>query len=225
MAEHQRAAPRTRRWHVAALDLVESGLRLVAAALAAVGAAALAGIFVLVLGAVLMRYVWGRPLAFTEELSGLLMTVAVFTLLPATVLREAHIRVTLVSERLRGLPARGLFVLAQAVLVAFCVLFLREAWAISAFTAQLNLMSEQSRLPLAPFLYLSPASVALAGVAGAWRALQPLAPATGTTEAADAAERLDVAHTAHTAHTVPTAQALDASRAPDRPDATVGPFR
>ena len=219
MAEHQRAAPRTRRWHVAALDLVESGLRLVAAALAAVGAAALAGIFVLVLGAVLMRYVWGRPLAFTEELSGLLMTVAVFTLLPATVLREAHIRVTLVSERLRGLPARGLFVLAQAVLVAFCVLFLREAWAISAFTAQLNLMSEQSRLPLAPFLYLSTASVALAGVAGAWRALQPLAPATGT---ANAAERLDAAHTAHTIH---AAQALDASRAPDRPDATVGPFR
>jgi len=225
VAEHQQAEPQTRPWHVAGLDLVESALRLVAAALAAVGAAALAGIFVLVLGAVLMRYVWGRPLAFTEELSGLLMTVAVFTLLPAMVLREAHIRVTLVSERLRGLPARGLFVLAQAVLVAFCVLFLREAWAISAFTAQLNLMSEQSRLPLAPFLYLSTASVALAGVAGAWRALQPLAPATGTAEAADAAERLDAAHAALTAHTIHAAQALDASRAPDRPDATVGPSR
>lgn len=158
--------------------MLESGLRLLAGALAAVGAASLAGIFVIVLAAVVMRYGWGRPFSFTEELSGLLMTVAVFTLLPATVLREAHIRVTLVSERLRGLPARLLFVLAQAVLVAFCLLFLREAWAISAFTAQLNLMSEQSRLPLAPFLYVSTASVALAGVAGAWRALRPLAPST-----------------------------------------------
>jgi TRAP-type C4-dicarboxylate transport system permease small subunit len=168
------------RWRLrgaASLDLLESGLRLLAGALAAVGAAALAGIFVLVLAAVVMRYVWGRPFSFTEELSGLLMTVAVFTLLPATVLREAHIRVTLVSEQLRGLPARLLFVAAQAVLVAFCLLFLREAWAISAFTAQLNLKSEQSRLPLAPFLYLATASVALAGVAGAWRALRPLAPA------------------------------------------------
>jgi hypothetical protein len=67
--------------------------------------------------------------------------------------------------------------------VAFCLLFLREAWAISAFTAQLNLKSEQSRLPLAPFLYLSTASVAVAGVAGAWRALRPLAPTDGPSDA------------------------------------------
>ena len=159
--------------------MLESGLRLLAGALAAVGAAALAGIFVLVLAAVVMRYGWGRPFSFTEELSGLLMTVAVFTLLPATVLREAHIRVTLVSERLRGLPARLLFVAAQAVLVAFCLLFLREAWAISAFTAQLNLKSEQSRLPLAPFLWMSTAGVALAGAMGAWRLVRPSAPRPG----------------------------------------------
>jgi TRAP-type C4-dicarboxylate transport system permease small subunit len=176
VSAHRGPAARRRQRGAVALELIESGLRLLAGALAAVGAAALAGIFVLVLAAVFMRYGWGRPFSFTEELSGLLMTVAVFTLLPATVLREAHIRVTLVSARLSGLPARLLFVLAQAVLVAFCVLFLREAWAITAFTARLNLLSEQSRLPLAPFLYLSTASVALAGVAGAWRALRPLAP-------------------------------------------------
>jgi TRAP-type C4-dicarboxylate transport system permease small subunit len=176
VAALRRLPPRRRLRGAVALDLLESGLRLLAGALAAVGAAALAGIFILVLAAVVMRYGWGRPFSFTEELSGLLMTVAVFTLLPATVLREAHIRVTLVSERLHGWPARLLFVVAQGVLVAFCLLFLREAWAISAFTSQLNLMSEQSRLPLAPFLYLSTASVALAGVAGVWRALQPMAP-------------------------------------------------
>lgn len=163
-----------RRPGVAVLDATETGLRLLAGALAAVGAAALAGIFVLVLAAVVMRYGWGRPFSFTEELSGLLMTVAVFTLLPATVLREMHIRVTLLSQRLCGLRARLLFAVGQAVLVAFCAVFLREAWAISQFTAQLNLMSEQSRLPLAPFLFLCTASVALAGVAGAWRALRPL---------------------------------------------------
>jgi TRAP-type C4-dicarboxylate transport system permease small subunit len=159
-----------------ALDLLESALRLLAGALSAVGAAALAGIFVLVLAAVVMRYGWGRPFSFTEELSGLLMTVAVFTLLPATVLRESHIRVTLLSERLGGLQARVLFVVAQGVFVAFCAVFLREAWGIAQFTAQLNLMSEQSRLPLAPFMVLSTAAVALAGVAGAWRALRPLPP-------------------------------------------------
>ena len=84
--------------------LLDKLLRAVAGALAGVGAAALAGIFVLVLVAVVMRYVWGRPFAFTEELSGLFMTLAVFTLLPSVVLREINIRVTVISERL---PARA----------------------------------------------------------------------------------------------------------------------
>ena len=177
MAASHRPGPGRQVRGAAALDRLESALRLLAGALAAVGAAALAGIFALVLAAVVMRYGWGRPFSFTEELSGLLMTVAVFTLLPATVLRESHIRVTLLAERLGGLQARLLFIVAQGVFVSFCAVFLHEAWGIARFTAQLNLMSEQSRLPLAPFMFLSTAAVALAGVAGAWRALRPLPPA------------------------------------------------
>jgi TRAP-type C4-dicarboxylate transport system permease small subunit len=101
------------------------------------------------------------------------MTVAVFALLPITVLNELNIRVSLASERLPPLPKRLLFVLGQFVLVAFVVVFVQQAWAISAFTAQLKLMSEQSRLPLAPFLWLATASMALTGVIALWRAWQP----------------------------------------------------
>jgi TRAP-type C4-dicarboxylate transport system permease small subunit len=155
---------------------VERLIRLLAGALAAVGAAALAGVFVLVLAAVVMRYIWDKPWAFTEELAGLLMTLAVFTLLPSTVMREVHIRVTVLSERLRGPLARPLFTLGQFMLIAFCAVFVREAWGIYEFTARLGLLSEQSRLPLAPFLGLSTAAVALAGAAGAWRALRPQPP-------------------------------------------------
>lgn len=155
---------------------VERLMRLLAGAMAALGAAALAGVFVLVLAAVVMRYVWDQPWAFTEELAGLLMTLAVFTLLPSTVLREVHIRVTVLSERLHGPLARLLFIVGQLMLVAFCAVFVREAWGIYDFTARLGLLSEQARLPLAPFLGLSTAAVALAGVAGAWRALRPHTP-------------------------------------------------
>lgn len=155
---------------VAALERLWRGL---APMLAMVGAGALAGIFVLVLGAVVMRYGWGRPLALTEELSGLLMTIAVFALLPITVLNELNIRVSLASERLPPRPKRLLFVLGQFVLLAFAVVFVQHAWAISAFTAQLKLMSEQSRLPLAPFLWLATMSMALTGAIALWRAWQP----------------------------------------------------
>jgi len=40
-------------------------------------------------------------------------------------------------------------------------------------------MSEQSRLPLAPFLLVSTVSVIAAGLAGAWRALRPIQPQAG----------------------------------------------
>jgi TRAP-type C4-dicarboxylate transport system permease small subunit len=159
--------------------LLDKLLRAVAGALAGVGAAALAGIFVLVLVAVVMRYVWGRPFAFTEELSGLFMTLAVFTLLPSVVLREINIRVTVISDRLPARAQRVLFVVGQLLLLAFCAIFVREAWGIYEFTAKLNLMSEQSRLPLAPFLLVSTVSVIAAGLAGAWRAMRPIQPQAG----------------------------------------------
>jgi TRAP-type C4-dicarboxylate transport system permease small subunit len=157
-------------------DLIERALRIMAGALAGVGAAALAGIFLLVLAAVVMRYIWGRPFGFTEELSGLLMTLAVFTLLPSTVLGEINIRVTVLSERLPALGQRLLFVLGQVLLLAFCAVFVREAWGIYEFTAKLGLLSEQSRLPLAPFLLIGTLAMAAAGAAGAWRAIRPTRP-------------------------------------------------
>ena len=157
-------------------DLIERALRLMAGALAGIGAAALAGIFLLVLAAVVMRYIWGRPFGFTEELSGLLMTLAVFTLLPSTVLGEINIRVTVISERLPALGQRLLFLLGQLLLLVFCAVFVYEAWGIYAFTAKLGLLSEQSRLPLAPFLVIGTVAVAAAGIAGAWRAIRPTRP-------------------------------------------------
>jgi TRAP-type C4-dicarboxylate transport system permease small subunit len=157
-------------------ELIERALRIMAGALAGVGAAALAGIFLLGLAAVVMRYVWGRPFGFTEELSGLLMTLAVFTLLPSTVLGEINIRVTVLSERLPALGQRLLFVLGQVLLLAFCAVFVREAWGIYEFTAKLGLLSEQSRLPLAPFLLIGTLAMAAAGAAGAWRAIRPTRP-------------------------------------------------
>jgi TRAP-type C4-dicarboxylate transport system permease small subunit len=157
-------------------DLIERALRLMAGALAGIGAAALAGIFLLVLAAVVMRYIWGRPFGFTEELSGLLMTLAVFTLLPSTVLGEINIRVTVISERLPALGQRLLFLLGQLLLLVFCAVFVYEAWGIYAFTAKLGLLSEQSRLPLAPFLLIGTVAVAAAGIAGAWRAIRPTRP-------------------------------------------------
>jgi TRAP-type C4-dicarboxylate transport system permease small subunit len=141
--------------------------------LLALSAAACAGITGLVVLAVLMRYAVGAPLRETEELSGLLLCTLAFLALPAVMARHDNIRVTLVTDRLSGLPRRIAWVLAQAVAVAFCAIFALEAWNIAEFTLRLGLRSEQSRLPLAPFVLLLPASMALVGAIAAWQALRP----------------------------------------------------
>lgn len=153
---------------------IERGIDLVTRGLAALGAAALAGILVLMLASVVRRYVWSAPFGFSEELSGLLLGVAVFALMPYTVARELNIRVTVLSARLGGPAARLAHAAGQAVLIGFAAVFAWQTWQISEFTLRLGLRSEQARLPLAPFLILTTTAVVLVAVAGFWRILRPL---------------------------------------------------
>jgi TRAP-type C4-dicarboxylate transport system permease small subunit len=158
---------------------VDRLIGLLSRGLLALSAAACAGILGLVVLAVVMRYALGAPLRETEELSGLLLSALAFLALPAVMASHDNIRVTLVTERLAGLPRRLAWLVAQAVTVAFCAIFAVEAWNIAEFTLRLGLRSEQARLPLGPFVLLLPASMALVGAIAAWQAMrpQPVAPA------------------------------------------------
>lgn len=164
------------------MQRIDRALLLVSRALLAISAAACGAIFAIVLAAVVMRYAVAAPFRFTEELSGLLLAAMAFGALPWAMAGHANIRVTLVTERLPP-PARRLaWVAGQLILVAFCAIFAREAFAIAEFTQRLGLRSEQSRLPLAPWLWWMVCSMALTGLIGAWWALRP--------PAADEAPRL-----------------------------------
>ena len=169
--------PEVHKPHPAWVVAVERALLGLCTAVSAIGAASLAGMFVLVLAAVVMRYGWSRPLALTEELCGLLMTLAVFTLLPMTVLKEINIRVTVVSQALPALGQRVLFMLGQLILWAFVAVFVYQAGGISEFTSMLGLKTEQSRLPLAPFMWTATVAMGLVGVVGVWRTFYPVQPA------------------------------------------------
>jgi len=169
--------PTSHKPHPAWVVAIERALMGVCTAVSAIGALSLAGMFALVLAAVVMRYGWSRPLDFTEELCGLLMTLAVFTLLPMTVLKEINIRVTVVSQALPPMGQRVLFVLGQLILWAFVAEFVRQAGGISDFTAMLGLKTEQSRLPLAPFMWTATVAMGLVGVVGVWRTFFPVQPA------------------------------------------------
>jgi TRAP-type C4-dicarboxylate transport system permease small subunit len=155
------------------LAAVDRALLLLARALLAVSAAACAAIFAIMLAAVVMRYAVAVPFRFTEELSGLLLAAMAFGALPWAMAAHANIRVTLVTERLPPRARRLAWIAGQSILVAFCVVFAREAIAIAEFTQRLSLRSEQARLPLAPWLWWMVGSIALTGALGAWWALRP----------------------------------------------------
>lgn len=155
------------------MRLVDRGLLLVSRGLLALSAAACLGILGLVLAAVVMRYAIAAPFRFTEELSGLLLSAMAFLALPVAMAGNSNIRVTLVTERLGPTARRFFWVLGQAIMVAFCAIFAWEGWQIAEFTLRLNLMSEQARLPLGPWVVLMPAAMAFTGFIAAWVAIRP----------------------------------------------------
>ena len=155
------------------MSFVDKALLSLSRGLLALSAAACAGILGLVLAAVVMRYAVAAPFRFTEEMAGLLLSAMAFLALPFAMAGNANIRVTLVTERLPPLPRRVFWVIGQAIMVAFCAIFAWEAWNIADFTMRLNLMSEQARLPLGPWVALMPAALAVTGAIAAWAALRP----------------------------------------------------
>ncbi|MCC5968845.1 MAG: TRAP transporter small permease [Pararhodobacter sp.] len=142
-------------------------------ALAALGAACVAGMAALVVMAVVMRYAFGAPFAFTEELAGLMMVSCIFLGLPFVLATHAHIRVGLLYERTGGWLRRIFWVLGQLVFVAFAAIFFRDALADARFTLMLNLRSEVARIQLAPFVIGMAAGIAVAGLVAAWQMLRP----------------------------------------------------
>jgi TRAP-type C4-dicarboxylate transport system permease small subunit len=142
-------------------------------ALAALGAACIAGMAALVVLAVAMRYVAGAPLGFTEELAGLLMVSAVFLGMPFVLATHAHIRVGLASDRTGGWLRRVFWVLGQLVFLAFAAIFFRDALADARFTLMLNLRSEVARIQLGPFVIGMAGGVGVAGLVAAWQMLRP----------------------------------------------------
>ena len=152
---------------------VEAALLAATRGLTVVAAAATAAIFVVVFVAVVMRYVAGAPFAFTEELSGLLLAMSVFLVLPLTVAANLNIRITLVTERLRGAAARLAWVLGELILLAFFAVFAWEAWKFFGLALRFKEKSEQAQLVLAPWKLAAAALFLLCAVIALWRALRP----------------------------------------------------
>jgi TRAP-type C4-dicarboxylate transport system permease small subunit len=130
-------------------------------------------IFIVVLLAVGMRYVVGSPRPETEELSGLLLAMSVFLVMPLTIIGNLNIRVTLITERLSGAARRASWIVGELILVAFLVVFANEAWTFYNTALRFREKSEQAQLLLVPWKLAVFVILVLCVVCALWRAWRP----------------------------------------------------
>ena len=129
----------------------------------------------LVVVASAMRYLVGKPFAFTEELVALLYMTMVFLSIPIATVKRQHISVTLLSERALALLHRPFRLFAAVVMLVFNAWFSVIAFDFTAVSYGLNAKSEQVDILLWPWMALVPLSMGFVSVISLLHLLQATA--------------------------------------------------
>ncbi len=154
------------------LQRVENRLRQLFVALAVI--ATLAGVMIVVLvgTSVTMRHLAHAPFRFTEELVGLLMTVAFFLALPLVTLNAEHVRVQIVVSSLPERVARWVAVVAALFGIVFAIWFFWLCLPWFEFAYVRAIKTDVGRLLMYPWMAVLPLSILLTSIAFALRALR-----------------------------------------------------
>lgn len=131
---------------------------------------AMAGLVVL---GVLMRYFVGSPLAFSDELVGLLFVLIAFAILPSCELRHRNISVTLVTDMMPPRLKKISRVARLVLVVVFAVAFSKLAIDFIATSARFNARMDSLNVSIVPWIVIIPFAAILAGVIALVRIFRP----------------------------------------------------
>jgi TRAP-type C4-dicarboxylate transport system permease small subunit len=134
-------------------------LALAFAALAGVGLVAIVGTIVT---SVIMRKFANTPLHITEEVVGLLLSVALFLGLPMVTLLSKHVHVSLLTAYTTGRPKSLLQMAALFVGVVFLGWLIWQTIPWFEFAFKRGIKTETTRILLYPWMALMPLSLTLA---------------------------------------------------------------
>lgn len=143
--------------------IISLGLEYLALACAALAALGLSAIVTLIVTSVLMRKFANSPLHITEEVVGLLLSVALFLGLPMVTLRAKHVRVSLVTAVLKGRAQAALQMTGLLVGIGFFGWLIWETIPWFEFAFNRNLKTETTRILLYPWMALMPLSLGITG--------------------------------------------------------------
>ena len=140
------------------------GLEYLALAMAIFAALAMVGIVAIIVTSVFMRRFANAPLHITEDVVGLMLSVALFLCVPYVTLRSKHVRVAIIADsvhkRLRPVFAGA----AMLVGVVFFGWIFVESLPWLEFAWKRGLKTETARILLYPWMAVLPLSVGLTWV-------------------------------------------------------------
>lgn len=143
-------------------NVVALGLEYLALACAALAALGLTAIVAIIVTSVLMRKFANSPLHITEEVVGLLLSVALFLGLPMVTLKAKHVRVSLVTNLIKGRARTALQMTGLLVGIGFFGWVLWETIPWLEFAIKRNIKTETTRILLYPWMVLMPLSLSIA---------------------------------------------------------------
>lgn len=140
--------------------VIAQGLHGLALACAAAAALGMVAIVAIISASVVMRRL-GTPLHITEEVVGLLLSVALLLGLPMVTLRSSHVRVAIIADNVRGAWATGLSIAALSFSIAFFAWLAVETIPWFEFAYDRNLKTLTTRILLYPWMAAMPLALVL----------------------------------------------------------------
>jgi len=149
-------------WHQVK-RIIARGLEYLALASACLAALGLTSIVVIIVTSVMMRKFANSPVHITEEVVGLMLSVALFLGLPMVTLQAKHVRVSLITDYLSGRALAALQIAGLLVGIGFFGWLIWETVPWFEFAFKRNLKTETARILLYPWMALMPLSLTLTG--------------------------------------------------------------
>jgi len=122
---------------------------------------ALASLALLISASVVRRYLLNSPISWTSEISGLLFVSLFFLSIPFVTFFDRHVSVTLVTQLLNTRWKRIAVVVANLLVMVFCLWFIWLTVSWLEFAQRVNPRSIVLRVELIPWMLILPISMAL----------------------------------------------------------------
>lgn len=158
------------------MSVIERLFTIVARAMLYVATAALLLLTFLVVLSSLMRYVYGAPFSFTEELVALLYMTSIFLAVPLATVDRIHVAIAVLPSKIMHLLRYPLRILACLVMIAFCVWFTIVAYEFVAQSYAFHSRSEQAEILLWPWMAIMPISMIFVALISILHLIQSINP-------------------------------------------------